>query len=101
LLSLFIRKFKHVPALDVGGNIIVESMAICEYLEEVYPSTPLLPKDPIKRAQVRACCEMINSGIQPLMNLKVLQKLEQEKVDKNAWIQHWVGKGFECKDHFY
>jgi len=76
-------------------------MPICEYLEEVYPSTALLPKDPIKKAQVRALCEMVNSGIQPLMNLKVLQKLEEEKVEKNAWAQHWARRGLECKRFFY
>jgi glutathione S-transferase len=50
-----------------------ESMAICEFLEEAYPSKrKLLPKDPFKRLQVRRLCEIINSGTQPSQNLAVL-----------------------------
>jgi len=95
-----INPMKHVPALEVDGNIIVESMAICEYLDEAHPEVRLLPKDPIKKAQVRAFCEMINSGIQPLCNLKVLQKLEEKQVDKNEWLQHWLSKGLESLNKF-
>jgi len=55
---------------------LTESMAICEYLEEAYPTKrKLLPKDPVKRFQVRRLCEMINSGIQPLQNLGVLKEV--------------------------
>jgi len=83
--------------LDVDGNIIVESMAICEFLDEVYPEVRLLPQDPFKKAQVRAFCELINSGIQPLVNLKVLQKAEEKGLDKNEWLQHWLSNGLNCK----
>jgi len=62
---------KHVPALsfeDEQGNnqVLIESMAICEFLEETHPKVPLLGKDPVRKAKIRACCEIINSGIQPL-----------------------------------
>jgi glutathione S-transferase len=58
------------------GEIIVETMAIREYIEETYPQNPLLPKDPIKKAQVRAFCEVINAGIHPYQNLRLLEKVE-------------------------
>lgn len=89
---------KHVPALHIDNNILIESLPIIEYLEETRTSgTRLLPKDPIMKAKVRAFSEVINSGIQPLQNLKVLKFLnEQHKVtDGNKWIQTWVYPGFE------
>lgn len=76
---------------------LVESMAICEYLEAFTPS--LLPGNPIQKAKVRAVCEQINSGIQPLQNLNVLQKLEKDfSVDgdgKIAWAAHFNAKGLK------
>ena len=52
----------------------MESVAIIEYLEEVYPEKPLLPKDPVKKAQIRGFCEIINSAIHPYQNFKLLNK---------------------------
>ena len=76
-------------------------MAIAEFLEEAKPFPSLLPKDLIKRAQIRAFCEMINSGIQPLQNLKVMNKVEQDyKGDKIAWVKYFVSEGLACKDFF-
>lgn len=70
-------------------------MPICEYLEEFEPK--LLPEDPISKANVRAVCELINSGIQPLQNLHVLQKLEKDfGIDadtKIAWAGFFNAKG--------
>lgn len=55
---------------------LTESMAICEYLEEAYPTKrKLLPKDAVKRFQVRRLCEIINAGCQPVQNLAVLQEV--------------------------
>ena len=70
-------------------------MAICEYLNEVYPDTPLLPKDPLTKAQVRAFCELINSGMQPLINLKVLQAIEERQIDRIEWAKKWLNPGFK------
>jgi glutathione S-transferase len=50
-------------------------MAICEYLEEVHPDQPLLPKEHIKKAQIRAFCEVVNSGMHPYQNLRLLEKV--------------------------
>ncbi|MCD1607166.1 maleylacetoacetate isomerase [Stutzerimonas kunmingensis] len=80
-----------------GGARINQSLAILEYLEEVFPVPALLPDDPVRRAQVRALAMHIACEIHPLNNLRVLQYLSAELgVDdeaKNAWYQHWVGQG--------
>jgi len=74
---------------------LVESVPICEFLDEKVPEPPLLPKDPIKKAEVRAFCEMINAGIQPLINLKVRQKVEQLGHDPAEWNKLFLEQGFE------
>jgi maleylacetoacetate isomerase len=89
-----------VPLLVDGGNggvRIAQSLAILEYLEEVYPQPALLPAGPAKRAQVRALALHIACDIHPLNNLRVLQYLSAElgvsDAAKDAWYQHWVGTG--------
>ena len=73
MVPTLIVKDKNVAKKPVT---LSESMAICEYLEEVYPSKrKLLPKDPLKRFQVRRLCELINAGTQPLQNLSVLNEV--------------------------
>lgn len=67
-------------------------IAILEYLEETYPEKALLPKDVLGRLKVREICEIIGSGIQPLQNLSVLQKLGQDK--QKEWAVYWMNKGF-------
>lgn len=88
-----------VPTLLHNQNTIGQSMAIIEYLDEVFKDVPLFPKDSYKKAQVRQFCENINSFIHPVCNLKVLKKLEldcgYDQSKKEAWIQHWVGIGFQ------
>src|SRR3954466_11981132 len=59
----------HVPTLTIDGASYVESVAIMELLEELYPEPALLPKKPEERARVRALVQTINAGIQPLQNL--------------------------------
>lgn len=70
-------------------------VAILEYLEEAYPSKPLLPKDIDSRFKVREICEIIGSGIQPLQNLSVLQKLGADK--QKEWASNWIVKGLAGK----
>lgn len=84
----------HVPTLHIDGVPYVESVAIMELLEELYPEPPLLPKTPQDRARVRALVETINSGIQPLQNLIVLDKVggdDQEK--RGAWMKFFITRG--------
>lgn len=80
-----------------GGVRIAQSLAILEYLDEVFPVPALLPTDPVQRAQVRALALHIACDIHPLNNLRVLQYLSGElgasDEAKNAWYRHWVDKG--------
>ncbi len=88
-----------VPLLEVDGLRLSQSMAIIEYLDETRPESPLLPKDAVGRAQVRALAQVIACEIHPLNNLRVLKYLARDlKVDedaKNTWYRHWVRQGLE------
>ncbi|XP_014341459.1 maleylacetoacetate isomerase isoform X3 [Latimeria chalumnae] len=83
-----------VPAIHIDGVTISQSLAIIQYLEETHPNPRLLPVDPKKRAQVRMISDLITSGIQPLQNLYVLKKVEDDK--RTEWAQHFIGKGFQA-----
>jgi maleylacetoacetate isomerase len=90
-----------VPALSLDdGHVLTQSMAIIEYLEEIYPQPPLLPKAPAARARVRALCQLIACDVHPLNNLRVLKYLEGplalEQSTRDAWYHHWVRAGFEA-----
>jgi maleylacetoacetate isomerase len=80
-----------------GAVPIAQSLAILEYLEDVFPEIPLLPPDPVRRAQVRALALHIACDLHPLNNLRVLQYLTGElgvdEVAKDAWYRHWLHKG--------
>ena len=86
-----------VPALDTGAGVLTQSLAILEWLEEVYPDPPLLPADPVRRAQVRAIAQTIACDIHPLHNLRVLQALRQsfgaDEAQVERWIARWIGDG--------
>jgi maleylpyruvate isomerase len=86
-----------VPTLEVREDgrthFLGQSLAILEWLEERHPSPPLLPADAYARAAVRQMAEAVNSSIQPLQNLAVLQHLKSLGVDDRAWCQHWIGRG--------
>lgn len=67
-----------VPTLWMDtGDVLTQSLAIIEWLDETYPSPPLLPADPFKRAQVRAFSMAIACDIHPVQNLKVLARLRE------------------------
>lgn len=88
-----------IPALDDEGQIITQSLAIIEYLEEKYPQPPLLPAQPLERAQVRSLALAVACDIHPLNNLRVLEFLENTfGLDKQAvlttWYHHWIAEGF-------
>jgi maleylpyruvate isomerase len=88
-----------VPALEVGGDILVQSLAIIEYLDETNPAPPLLPSEPLAKARVRGIANIIACDIHPLDNLAVLNYLKDElSVDEDSrtkWYQHWVYQGFD------
>ncbi|MDT0509540.1 maleylacetoacetate isomerase [Novosphingobium sp. MMS21-SN21R] len=85
-----------VPALEVGGAVLTQSLAICEYLDEVYPEPPLLPADPLARAKVRAFAQVIACDIHPVQNLKVLKMLKKRGLDQaatDAWAAEVIESG--------
>ncbi len=90
---------KRVPALTLdSGDVLLQSLAIIEYLDEVHPEPPLLPKDPVERAKVRAVAQIIACDIHPLNNVSPLSYLRGPlKADESAvsaWYQHWIVIGF-------
>ena len=87
-----------VPALEDGGVVLSQSLAIIEYLDERFPSPPLLPQGPVARAQVRSMAENIACDMHPLNNLRVLNFLRDEmhlgQPDVDRWYAHWIAEGF-------
>ncbi len=86
-----------VPLLKDGDQVLTQSLAIIEYLDETHPEPPLLPADPQGRARVRAIAMDIACEIHPLNNLRVLRYLVRDlklsEDDKNRWYRHWVDSG--------
>ena len=89
-----------VPLLRDGEQVITQSLAIIEYLDETHPQPPLLPADAAGRARVRALALDIACEIHPLNNLRVLrylvQSLKVSEEDKDRWYRHWVETGLEA-----
>ena len=92
----------HVPALDHDGFLLTESMAIIQYLDDIFPGKNLFPSEPRERAEVTRICELINSGIQPLQNLKVIKFLESgfglSSSDSSRFVAHWLRDGLANLD---
>ena len=89
-----------VPTLETdAGELLSQSMAIIEYLEETHPEPPLLPGDAFARARIRSLAQDIACEIHPINNLRVLRYLVHEmklsEDDKNRWYRHWVESGLE------
>ena len=88
-----------VPTLLDGDQVLTQSLAIIEYLDEIHPEPPLLPRDAAGRARVRSLAFDVACEIHPLNNLRVLRYLVRDmKVgdeDKNRWYRHWVETGLE------
>jgi len=91
---------QQVPVLELVEKDrtvrLIQSMAILEYLEERWPAPPLLPVDSAARAASRALAELVNSGIQPLQNLTVLEQLKRAGADEKDWARHFIGRGLEA-----
>jgi maleylacetoacetate isomerase len=85
-----------VPCLVVDGRPLTESVAILEFLEEIAPQKPLLPRDPWLRACVRQLVEHVNSGIQPLQNLAVLDHLSKEEGERQSWVRYFNERGLRA-----
>jgi len=90
-----------VPVLVTpAGDVLIQSLAIIEYLDETHPQPALLPGDPIRRAKVRALADLIACDIHPLNNVGPLRYLKnsmaQQQSAIDAWYHHWVVAGFEA-----
>jgi maleylacetoacetate isomerase len=90
-----------VPALEDGGRVFSQSLAIIEYLEEKYPQPPLLPRDAGDRAVVRSLAQVVACEMHPLNNLRVLNFLRKplgldETAVTKTWYAHWIAEGFRA-----
>ncbi|MGJ4890915.1 maleylacetoacetate isomerase [Bradyrhizobium sp. HKCCYLRH3099] len=80
-----------VPALeDEGGIVLIQSLAIIEWLDELHPEPPLLPSDPLRRAQVRAFAQVLACDTHPVQNLKVLARLRELGLPEDK-VTAWAG----------
>lgn len=88
-----------VPALEMPDGVLTQSLAICEYLDELVSEPPLLPADPIERAQVRAFALAIACEVHPLQNLATLDRLRglgasEEQV--TLWARDVISEGLDA-----
>lgn len=90
-----------VPALALStGEVLTQSLAIIEYLDEVYPDPPLLPAEAVQRAQVRAAAQLVACDIHPLNNTSVLNYLKgtlgHDPATVDTWYRNWILLGFDA-----
>ncbi|MBS0294907.1 MAG: maleylacetoacetate isomerase [Proteobacteria bacterium] len=89
-----------VPALEIDGHVLTQSVAILEYLDEAHPEPPLLPKGATARAEVRAMAAIVACDIHPLNNLRLLKAIRElgvdDQVGQNAWAGRWISAGFDA-----
>ncbi len=89
-----------VPVLDHDGVTISQSLAILEYLEEVFPDKPLLPSTTVDRARVRSLAQIVACEIHPLNNLRVMNYLKDtmsiSEQQFSDWYRHWIVEGFDA-----
>lgn len=92
-----------VPTLVHKSNVISQSMAILQYLDECFPTETLFSKDAYQKAKIIQFCEGINCT-QPYQNLKTLQFLEKEmqvsEEKKKLWLNSWLGRNLEASEKF-
>lgn len=86
-----------VPSLTIDGVMLTQSIAIIEYLDELHPDPPLLPRGPLDRAFVRAMTLAIAADVHPIQNLRVLNYLRKDLAQPEeavlAWARHWIETG--------
>jgi maleylacetoacetate isomerase len=86
-----------VPALEVDGKVITQSLAIIDWLDALYPEPRLIPADPDARAAALARALVIAADTHPLNNLRVTRRLKEMGVDdaaRDEWTRHWISEGF-------
>ena len=91
-----------VPTLGHGQRRLTQSLAILEYLDEVWPTPPLLPATARERQRVRALALLVACDVHPLNNLRVLQYFEHEwnvpQPERDQWVKHWIEDGFRAAE---
>ena len=88
-----------MPALEIGGRVVAQSGAILELIEELHPDPPLLPPDPLARAEVRAFAQAIAADLHPLNNNRVRKYLAgpfgRSATEIDGWYRHWVAAALD------
>jgi maleylpyruvate isomerase len=87
-----------LPSLEIGGAVLTQSMAICEYLDETHPEPALLPGDALMRAKIRAAAQVIACDVHPIQNLKVLGWIKDLGGDENVWAARVMEEGLDAFD---
>lgn len=91
-----------VPAFETDdGAVLTQSLAICEYLEEIRPEPSILPGGPVERARIRAAAQLVAADIHPIQNLKILQRIKALGHDEAAaqeWARQTIDDGLAALD---
>lgn len=88
-----------LPALEIDGAVLTQSLAICEYLDQLYPEPALLPANAVERAHIRAFAQVIACDIHPVQNLKILARLRDMGVANEqvtAWARMTIEEGLDA-----
>ncbi|WP_412757165.1 maleylacetoacetate isomerase [Legionella bozemanae] len=89
-----------VPSLEINGQVINQSLAIIDYLDETYPTPSLLPQNPLDRATVKSLALIVACDMHPLNNLRVLNRLKTQlqasEIQVTEWYHHWLKTGFDA-----
>lgn len=94
-----LNPMRQVPTLEFdSGEVLTQSPAIVEYLEEIEPTPSLLPGDPLARARAREIASIIATGAQPLQNLSVLAEVKRLGGDKAAWGKAFLERGLAAAE---
>jgi len=92
-----VNPMRLIPSLEHDGEIVIESLAIIDYLEDLHPAPSAYPSDPLAKAQAKAFAMTVAAGMHPLHNMRVIKYLGQElELDQKAvakWYITWADKG--------
>jgi maleylpyruvate isomerase len=88
-----------MPALEIDGRVVAQSMAIIELVEELFPEPSIFPRDPLLRAEVRAFAHLISADLHPINNNRIRHylsdRLGQSDATTGQWHHHWIGVAFQ------